>query len=139
MSRRIGVDSSVVFAWLLGEPIVFERAKAVLLALKSAKMLVPAIWQAEVASVLLVKERQQRIDETFVRESLRRLEELDIDVDIHAATSARDRILPLARRQQLSSYDACYLELAMRERSTLATFNEALREAAYREGVPLFD
>ena len=139
MTTRIVVDASVVFGWLLGEPGLFERARPVLLALKTARMLVPAIWQAEVANVLLVKERQKRLDEAAVKKCLRLLEELSVEVDTAAATATFDRVMPLARRNQLSAYDGTYLELAAREQAPLATFDEALRAAAKREGVALFE
>lgn len=139
MTARIVVDASVVLGWVLGEPGLFERAKPVLLALDNARMLVPAIWQAEVANVLLVKERQKRIDEAAVRDCLRLLEDLNVEVDVGSATTTFDRVLPLARRNRLSAYDGTYLELALRENVPLATFDEALRAAAAREGAVLYE
>lgn len=139
MTTRIVVDASVVFGWLLGEPDLFERARPVLLAMRTARMLVPAIWQLEVANVLLVKERQKRLGETAVKKCLRLLEDLGVEVDTAAATGTFDRVMPMARRNQLSAYDASYLELAAREKALLATFDEALRTAARREGVALFE
>jgi predicted nucleic acid-binding protein len=139
VTGRVVVDASVVFGWTFGEPEVFDQAKAVLAALKTTRMLVPATWQLEVANVLLVKERQKRIDDSFVRRCLRHLEGLSIEVDVAAATSSFDRVMPLARRHQLSSYDAAYLELSVRERVPLATFDGGLKDAATREGVVLFE
>lgn len=139
MSHRIVVDASVVFSWLLGEADLFERAQAVLLALGRARMLVPAIWQVEVANVLVVKQRQRRIDEAFIKQCLRRLEDLECEVDTGAATTAFDQVLPLAKRYQLTAYDATYLELALRAKVPLATFDEPLRAAAERVGVELFE
>lgn len=138
MSTRIVVDASVVFAWLLAEPALSERSDAILLMLKTRRMLVPAIWQAEVANALIVKERQKRINGAFVKKCLRLLEELNIEVDVGAATTALDKVLPIARRHQLTVYDATYLELAMRVHSPLATFDDALQTAAGREGVEIF-
>jgi predicted nucleic acid-binding protein len=46
--------------------------------------------------------------------------------------------LQLARRYRLSSYDASYLELAMREAVPMATLDEDLRRAASKAGVRLF-
>jgi predicted nucleic acid-binding protein len=128
------LDASVVLGWVLGERQVFERAKTVLLSLQSAKALVPVIWQAEVANALVVKERQKRIQETFLRKLLKQIGELPVVVDPLAGTEVFDRVLPLARRHQLSVYDACYLELAVREKVPLASFDSALMEAAKREG-----
>ena len=139
MTPRLVVDASVAIAWLLGEPALFARAERVLRALTSTRMLVPALWQLEVANVLLTKERQQRLDEARVRQALRHLEGLDCEVDAEAATSTFDRVLPLARRHQLTSYDAACLELAQRKKAPLATLDEALGRAAQREGVEWFD
>jgi predicted nucleic acid-binding protein len=46
-------------------------------------------------------------------------------------------ILSLAREQNLSVYDAAYLELSIREALPLATRDKALAAAAKRCGVPL--
>jgi predicted nucleic acid-binding protein len=46
-------------------------------------------------------------------------------------------VMELARRHRLSFYDAAYLELALREALTLATFDGDLIVAARAEGVAL--
>jgi predicted nucleic acid-binding protein len=86
----------------------------------------------------LVEERQKRIDAAFVHELLTQLGELPVEVDLVAAREAFDRVLPRARRHELSVYDATYLELAVREQVPLATFDDALGVAAKREGTRLF-
>ncbi len=139
MSTRLVLDASVVLGWILGEPEVFERCKPVMIALKSAHALVPAIWQAEVANALVVKERQKRIDEADLRRCLKHIRELAIEVDLEAGREVFDRVVPLARRHQLSVYDACYLELALRAKAGLASFDKALCAAGKREGVRLFE
>jgi predicted nucleic acid-binding protein len=45
--------------------------------------------------------------------------------------------LALARREGLTAYDACYLELAMRRGLPLASTDRALRKAAVELGVSL--
>ena len=107
--------------------------------MKTAHAIVPAMWQAEVANALVVKERQKRIDVAFSRKLVKQLGELPIAVDLAAARDTFDRVLPLARRNRLSVYDATYLELAVREQAPLATFDQALRDAAKREGADLFE
>lgn len=46
-------------------------------------------------------------------------------------------ILPLCRGYSLTSYDAMYLELALRRHLPLATLDEPLRKAAKKAGVKL--
>ncbi len=48
-------------------------------------------------------------------------------------------IMAAGRRYQLTSYDAAYLELAMRLGLPLATLNARLRDAATAAGVPLVE
>lgn len=139
MKDRLVLDASVAVSWCLAEPETFERARAVLIALKKVKAVVPANWQAEVANVLVVRERQKRIDEATVRKFVKQMQDLPVEVDAAAATEAFDAALTLARRHHLSVYDACYLEVAIREKAALATFDTALREAARRDAVELFD
>lgn len=138
MITRIVLDASVALAWVLGDRDSFARAERVLHAAKTSRLLVPALWQSEVANVLLVKERQLRIDESRAKQCLRLLENLPIEIDLASASTTFDHVLPLARRHELSAYDGAYLELAIRENAPLATFDEALRRAAGREGVETF-
>jgi predicted nucleic acid-binding protein len=48
-----------------------------------------------------------------------------------------NRVLELARKHQLTFYDAAYLELAARERLPLATLDKQLAGAARLEGIIL--
>jgi predicted nucleic acid-binding protein len=129
------VDASVILSLVLGEDATFERARRILGELRGTRLLVPVIWQTEVANVLVTKERQRRIDASFVQRALRHFEGLPVEVDVAAATSTFDLVVPLARRHHLTTYDATYLELALRERAPLATFDDALATAANRERV----
>jgi predicted nucleic acid-binding protein len=61
-----------------------------------------------------------------------------IDVDAATFTHALSETLQLARRHRLSSYDASYLELALRMGLPLAMLDEDLRRAAEKAGVKHF-
>ena len=65
------------------------------------------------------------------------IESLNIEVDNTGAERAFDSLLPLCRTHQLTSYDALYLELALRRQLPLATLDEPLRQAASALGVSL--
>jgi predicted nucleic acid-binding protein len=51
---------------------------------------------------------------------------------------AFSRTLSLCRAYKLSSYDAAYLELAIRKSLPIATLDKALKKAAKLAGVPFF-
>lgn len=66
--------------------------------------------------------------------ALRLLGRLGVGID-RAPVEAE--IFRLARRHQLTAYDAAYVELALRDRLPLATLDRALARAARIEGVDL--
>ena len=68
---------------------------------------------------------------------LERIAALPIAVLPIDAPRAFDHILPVARQQSLSGYDAAYLDLALRQGLPLATLDEQLRRAAKTTGVVL--
>ena len=96
---------------------------------------VPAIWPLEVANVLLVAERKKRLSETQSIRFIEILQSLPIVVDSEEDESRAFRsIMPLARQFDLSSYDAAYLELAVRKGIPLATLDKGLKNAAKNYG-----
>ncbi len=72
------------------------------------------------------------------RGQARRLAALPIAGDGQTVTRAWSDTIALARAHALSTYDAAYLELALREALPLASLDEKLRRAAAAVGVGLF-
>ena len=60
---------------------------------------------------------------------------LDIEIDCETATRALRETLTLARAESLTTYDASYLELAIRLGLPLATKDNQLGRIAARLGV----
>ena len=94
----------------------------------------PALWPLEIRNILVVNERRGRIDGADADAFLRDLDRLPIrvrhDTDMRA-------VLLLARKHQLTAYDAAYLDLAVRTSAALATLDGTLARAAGEEGVQL--
>jgi len=65
------------------------------------------------------------------------LQSMNIRSDPNTFDRALGDTLQLARRFKLSSYDASYLELALREGLPLATLDDAIRRAMKQTGVSL--
>ncbi|MCL5884153.1 MAG: type II toxin-antitoxin system VapC family toxin [Deltaproteobacteria bacterium] len=130
------LDCSVAMAWCFGDE-TNPYSEAVLQGLADNGAVAPSIWPLEMANVLLVAERRKRISKAQSRRFVELLQALPIAVDDVSAARAWDGVLSLAREQQLSAYDAAYLELAMREGLPLATLDGALRKAARSCGVAL--
>ena len=131
---RFVLDCSVTVAWCF-EDEATPYADAILGRLETGEAVVPSLWPLEVANVLLVGERRKRLTEADTSRFVTLLRNLPIFVDEETSRRALDPVLTLARQQGLSSYDAAYLELAMREGCELATLDDRLRETAARVGV----
>lgn len=138
---RLVLDNSVTMRWLLRDGSVERLAYAekVLASLTDADCTawVPGIWALEAANVMVKAEARQLVTEARVSAFARLLQNMNIATDPHTATHALSDTLHLARRFRLSSYDAAYLELALREGLPLATLDGDLREAMAQTGVLL--
>lgn len=134
MKPDLVVDASVAAAWFLPDEDS-DVADAVMDALLRKTACAPDLLRHEVRSVLLMGERRNRISNDLVLASLIRLRHLPIVI----ADSGEDAlVVGLARKHQLSAYDAAYLALAITEGIPLATLDKKLRQAAVAEAVPLF-
>ena len=82
-------------------------------------------------------ERKGRITATQSDAFIADLSKLGIERDHEAADRAFTHLLVLCRRHGLTSYDAIYLELAIRRSLPLATLNDDLRKTAKKLGIDL--
>jgi predicted nucleic acid-binding protein len=96
---------------------------------------VPTIWQLELANVLLMAERKKRITFEQLEVFKETLSILPIETDFSTTYRTMGSIYHLAKENNLSIYDASYLELAMREKIPLATCDEDLLKAAHHKKV----
>ena len=129
MAEQFVLDASIVMAWCFADE-ADAYADKVLDALITAKASVPSIWPFEIGNVLLVAERRKRLSEADSARFLALLWQLPIAVEPEPPQRMLREILALARGCKLSTYDASYLDLAMRYGLPLATNDEELRKAA---------
>ena len=123
------LDASVAIAWCFEDEST-PAASALLDRLRTAPGHVPALWALEMGNILLGAEKRKRITRARTVEFLEILGELDIRVDPDLPGRTFRDVLPLARERRLTTYDAAYLELAMRLGLPLATKDAALARAA---------
>lgn len=138
MPARFVVDTSVVMSWCFEEE-GDDYAEAVLESLESAEAFVPAVWPLEVGNVLLVAERKKRLSQAAVVRFLALLGGLPITVEQETPERMLKEIVSLAREHGLSTYDASYLDLAMRLDLPLATRDTSLAKAAKKCKVPALE
>jgi len=128
------LDCSIAAAWLF-EDEASAATDGLLQQLQDASAVVPNLWHLEVSNVLIQAEKRRRITPVQSVSRLDLLASLPITTDDETPGRAFREILALARTQALTTYDAAYLELAIRRGIPLATRDKALVRAARKSGV----
>ncbi len=137
MGSNFVVDNSVVISWLFRDE-ANNYADAVLNRLSMATAHVPSIWPLEVLNVLLTAERRKRISQADSARYLTLLGQLPIIVEYEPPQNIMTILMSLGRENNLTSYDASYLDLAMRNGYPIATLDKKLIEAAENVDVTVF-
>lgn len=134
------LDNSVAMRWLLSSAKASDQkyAKNVLITLSDVDAIVPNLWHLEVSNVLLGAEKRSDIKQGDSEGFIIQLENLPIHVDPLTAHQSFSRVISIARAYKLTSYDASYLELAIRDGLPLATLDSDLRKAARKASVDIY-
>ncbi len=130
--KTFALDCSLTMAWCFDDEAT-PYSESVLAALAQGEAVVPPIWSLEVANVLLVGEKKKRLTPAQSLRFVELLQSLPITLDAHIPPLGE--LLGLAREQGLTSYDANYLDLAVRTGLPLASLDGDLLKAADRYGV----
>jgi predicted nucleic acid-binding protein len=110
-------------------------ARAVIEAIAADQAIVPTLFWFEVRNTLLMGERRKRNTPDQTTAFLADLALLPFEIDSQPREPA---VLSLARRHELTIYDAAYLELAQRKTLPLASVDRALVRAAEAAGVSVW-
>ena len=128
------LDASLTLASIMRDENT-EAAQAAMLRVAHGGACVPSLWRLEVANVLRNAIRRGRCDVAFADRTLEDLDALAITVDAQTDMQAWSATLALSREEDLTLYDAAYLELALRLDATLLSSDKALVAAATRRGL----
>ena len=129
-------DNSVVVGWYF-ENQATVYTDQVLDRLTGENAHVPSLWVLEFSNVLRKAKHAGKLDSERTEEIIELVNGLPIAVD-YTPTNIADN-LKLATKYGLSSYDAAYLELAIRLRLPMDTKDVALVAAATRAGIEMVE
>ncbi len=132
MSMSFVLDNSVVCGWLLDSQ-ASAYSDAVAQRLQTGRAIAPPLLPLEYTNVLRTACKRQKIIGAQAQEMLAMLAGLPIDIDTTLPNPAQ--LLDLALRYDLTSYDAVYLDLALRRHLPIATQDQELANAAVVAGV----
>jgi len=130
------LDASVAMTWCF-EDETTAYSEAVLQRVRDEGAVAPAVWPLELVNTLLVGERNGRHSAEHSMAFLRLISELPISIESLELEETLNPVAALGREHRLSSYDASYVWLAMKEGLSLATLDQRVRRACERIGVSL--
>lgn len=131
----IVIDASAMLCWCF-EDETPPNANALLARMKQEGLCAPSNFPLEIVNTLRVGERRKRITAIEASAFAEIVEALGVEIDSETTSRAWTDIRQLSMREEISAYDAAYLELAMRRGATLASFDKGLLGAAKANKVP---
>jgi predicted nucleic acid-binding protein len=130
------IDASVILAWF--NPLEqSDYADKILGCLSRETAIAPRLCSLEVNNVLRGLEKRGTLSQLDAQKTLQLIASLPIALDETAYGFQIPLVSSLAREHDLTIYDACYLELAMRLNLPLSTLDKQLLGALDGTGVPL--
>ncbi|UFM64061.1 type II toxin-antitoxin system VapC family toxin [Paracoccus sp. MA] len=123
------IDASALIAWVMPDESGVDLAS---LAERHEEIGAPWLLWAELRNILVVNERRGRLPAGAAEQIIEAVDAFGVRLDTRPAHSV---VMDLARRHGLTVYDALYLELALRQGSSLTSLDAALIQAAQAEGV----
>ncbi|MBV5299371.1 MAG: type II toxin-antitoxin system VapC family toxin [Rhodoferax sp.] len=140
-SQDVVIDASVSLAWLLAEPGNSASLRELFLAAfrHQRRVHVPALWYWECANVLLSMVKRKALQLPEVPGYLELMRYVNPQVDAVPDLHVQHATIELAQITGLSYYDASYVELALRLKSDLATYDEKMKTAAQSLGIECLD
>ena len=128
------LDASVAVGWVVGRqaPAYSRRLR---LRARREPYHAPALWRLEVVNALRSLERRRAMSADAATAAIGILDRMQ--PAIHEATMPLADLLRLARRFDLSAYDANYLALALELKMPIACGDGPLKTALAKAGVKL--
>ena len=127
------LDASIAVAWVVGKQATPYSSRVRRLAKREAIHVPAGLWRMEVLNAIRQLERRGNISPRAADTTVELLGSLVVTE--HAGQRSFQDLFDLARRYDLSSYDACYLALAQDLRLPLACKDGALKQALRNAGV----
>jgi predicted nucleic acid-binding protein len=134
------LDNSVTMRWCF-DTGAHDYADKILAQLESERgtAFVPLLWRYEVSAVLSRAQNRGLLPALKAEEFLEDLAALAIVVDVEGADRILTDVHRIATVYHLTSYDAAYLELALRRNMPLATLDDELLAACKAAGLAAFE
>ncbi len=130
------LDNSVAMRWCFEQETANPYAEAILQRLEAGdEAVVPVMWLYEASAVLARAQNRGTLAAQKADEFIEELQFLNLVTDQESTARIFPDVHCVALAYRLTSYDAAYLELALRRRLPLATLDDDLIRASKAAGV----
>jgi predicted nucleic acid-binding protein len=126
------LDSSAIVAWMMPDECWTDLDQIMM---DYDQLSAPSLLWVELHNVFLINERRGRLPLGSAEKAMTRFEAVGV---IYDQTPSSADSLMLARRHELTFYDALYLESALRLGAALASRDMRLIKAAKAEGITTY-
>ncbi len=132
------IDASAMLSWCFDDEKP-RNADALMRRMVNEGMAAPAHFPLECTNILRVGERAKRLTQQKSSAFISLVESLRIEIDGETTRRAWSETLEVSRRAELTTYDAAYLELAIRRQAMLVSKDKALLKAARANKVAVLE
>ncbi len=98
---------------------------------------VPLLWWYELSNVLTIAVRRNRLKHSNILNIGKLLSSFGFITDSNYGNSYMEKLIEFSHIYNLSSYDAAYLELAIRHQAVMGTTDKALKNSCLKAGVKI--
>jgi predicted nucleic acid-binding protein len=98
-------------------------------------LFVPSLWWTELANLVKEANKREQLQRMDILTILSLFGEFKLITDTRYGPKYAERLYEFAATYKLSGYDAVYLELALREKAAIATFDPKKLAAADIAGI----
>jgi predicted nucleic acid-binding protein len=102
-------------------------------------ILVPSLWWYEIANVLAIAARRERLTHAQMNEIISLMETIDMTTKEVRSLMQVKTLYEIAQLYTLTAYDAAYLALVIAESACLVTLDESLLNAGKKAGVDVYE
>ena len=124
------IDCSTTMSLFLPDEKEVNYTNIIFKQLKNNNCIVPSIWSYETTNVLLSCKKRNRLDDKQINNIANLINKLPIVIDNNNFGFIVKNVLNIAVDNELSIYDASYIELAKRLNCSLATLDKKLARIA---------
>ncbi len=130
MKIKAVVDASVIASWFLPDE-TNGKYESLLNNIDKMRIHVPSVFEHEFMNILLNAERRKRLGHATVLKILEIVSKYPIEIESSSAIFSNNlNVFELAGAHGLTAYDAAYLELAVRLKVPLITYDVLLMNTA---------